>query len=67
MMLYDYYCCIMIEVVLYRSIMYASLDCYYTMITVYEYWLPWVYLTALVTLGSQNPIGYIDQQGRDWA
>ena len=59
--------CIMIEAVLYRSIMYTLLNCDYTVMTVHEYWLPWVYLTALVTLGSQNPIGYIDQRGRRWA
>ena len=48
--------CIMIEAVLYRSIMYVLLNCDYTVMTVHEYWLPCVYFTALVTLGSQTPL-----------
>ena len=49
---------ILIEVVLYRLIMYAFLNRDYPVMTVHDSWLPWVYLIAPVTLGSQNPIGF---------
>ena len=48
--------CMMIEAVLYRSIINILLNCDYTVMNVHEYWLPWVYLTALVILGSQTPL-----------